>query len=214
MLVNRALTLILLYSPLQFAVPHLHCSLAHVEGQTISDDTDKPTQLASFLQGALHLAVSTLLQLLMQQQYEDTHLLPTLTMNLLLLVQTLVQGELTFTHIRYTYRANTTPCCSHSGSYRSLSASLGSLPPHPSLNEIFFRLTASHPLLTLHYISVLLCTKSSDLQWVSVLCTIAPLCSLISLHRFRIFHRWLIAAMSSVMNIFSRAFLGLLQQSP
>ena len=46
-----------------FQVPQLECALARVEGQSISGDGEKPSQLAAFLQGTLHLAASTLNQL-------------------------------------------------------------------------------------------------------------------------------------------------------
>ena len=46
-----------------FGVPELECALVSVEGQSIPGDSEKPTQLAMFLQGILHLAASTLNQL-------------------------------------------------------------------------------------------------------------------------------------------------------
>lgn len=46
-----------------FQVPQLECALASVEGQSISGDGEKPSQLAAFLRGTLHLAASTLNQL-------------------------------------------------------------------------------------------------------------------------------------------------------
>ena len=64
-------------------------------------------QLAMFLQGTLYLALSSLHQLLTQRQYSDFSLLPLLTVKMLLLIQTLIQGthsHCKHTHVKYRIR--------------------------------------------------------------------------------------------------------------
>lgn len=83
-------------SSLHFAVPSLCSPLASVPQQPCEDregEGHTAQHLARFLRGALYLAVSALAQLEVQRSYEDFQLVPVLATNILLLWQTLMQGD-------------------------------------------------------------------------------------------------------------------------
>ena len=91
-MVNIMLSCTHAHSSLEFHVPELKCPLATVSGEAYHRN-DGANQLALFLRGALYLSSSTLAQLMVQRAHEeDSRFLPQLTANILLLVQTLIQG--------------------------------------------------------------------------------------------------------------------------